>query len=365
MIAIDRDVLKDALGTVRPFIANRGIMPVMECVRMTADAPVADNGYITLQGTDLEHMIELRVPATVGKDFDACIPMKLLSDFVASLPAETIHIAATDAFVSLECMGHKARIKHLDAAEFPQIPPIEEDAVVVDGEALRAAIHLGAYAAAKDASRPTLTAGALFLDPLLVVSADGFRLAVSSEGENPPPEDAALVMAKTLQSVARVVGDTCSVRVNDRHISFETATATITSLLIAGVFPDYRAIIPAEHNVTLEVNRADLLGAVNLAMLFARESANIVRFNLSEDDILTVSGAAVESGDGVSWLAVTASGEPREGWPFEWALNGVYLRHTLEVFECENVTLELASAARPVVVKGDALAVIMPMHINE
>jgi hypothetical protein len=35
------------------------------------------------------------------------------------------------------------------------------------------------------------------------------------------------------------------------------------------------------------------------------------------------------------------------------------------VFECENVTLELASAARPVVVKGDALAVIMPMHINE
>jgi len=358
MIAIERDVLKDALAVVRPFIANRAILPVLECVRLTGNNPMSDEGYITLQGTDLEQSIELRVPANVGAEMDVCLPMKLLSDFVATLPAEKIHLAATEHSVSLECMGHKARIKHLDAADFPQFTPVDADAVEVDADELRRAIELGAYAAARDVSRPTLTAGVLFLEPLLVVSADGFRLAVSAEGYYSAPEDGVLVMAKTLHAVARVAETTCAVRHDDNHIQFETDTATITSLLVNGKFPDYTAIIPKEHTVTVKVDRVGLLGAVNLAMLFARDSANVVRFT-SDEMRLTVKGAAAESGDGVTVLPAAITGES-----FEWAVNGVYLRQVLEAFECDEVVLELQSVARPVVVKGDALAVIMPMHID-
>lgn len=356
MIAIDRDVLREALAGVRPFIKSRVIMPVLECVRVSA-YEMADDGYITLQGTDMEQAISLRVPAKIQADIDVCLPMKLLSDFVANLPGGNIIMAVTGNSVTLECAGHKARIKHYDANDFPVMPPIDCDPVDVDADELRSAITLGSYAAARDVSRPSLLAGLLYLDPVRVVSVDGFRLAIAPEGQD-DPEQGIMVPATTLQTVGRLIDGICAVKHDDRYISFETDTAMVTALLINGKFPDYRAIIPTSHTTSLTVSRVDLLGAVNLAMLFARDSSNIVR--LSVGDKLIVRGASAESGDGVTVLDAAVNGDV-----LEWAVNGAYLRQTLDVYECDAVTIELTSAARSMVVRGDALAVIMPMHINE
>jgi DNA polymerase-3 subunit beta len=151
-------------------------------------------------------------------------------------------------------------------------------------------------------------------------------------------------------------------------VLFHLDNVDLVSQLIEGTFPDYRQIIPKAHNTRTVANTKELLAAVKIASLFARDASNIIRLKLQPGGDLspgnvTVSATAAQVGDNVGQLDATV-----EGPALEIAFNAKYLVDLLGVVDAPQIAIETSTATSPGVFKpvgdGNFIHVIMPMHIS-
>ncbi|HIC89629.1 MAG TPA: DNA polymerase III subunit beta, partial [Anaerolineae bacterium] len=105
------------------------------------------------------------------------------------------------------------------------------------------------------------------------------------------------------------------------------------------------------------------------AFLFARDSANIVRFQITPGDEftpgkLTLTATSAELGDNVNELGAIVEGEGGE-----IAFNARYLIDVLSVIDEPQVALEISDPRRPGVIRPVGVGpeefthVVMPMHL--
>jgi len=141
----------------------------------------------------------------------------------------------------------------------------------------------------------------------------------------------------------------------------------VVSQLIEGNFPDYQQIIPTSYNTRTVVDTKEFRQAAKIALLFARDAANIVRVQVApgegEPGSLTLAATAAEVGDNVGQIDATIKGPG-----MEIAFNGRYLIDVLNVIDSAQVALETSTPSSPGVFRPvgdeDFVHVIMPMHIS-
>ncbi|MGB5932992.1 MAG: DNA polymerase III subunit beta, partial [Anaerolineae bacterium] len=306
-------------------------------------------------------------------------------DFVNSLPPEQIDLELVTRTQTLhrKCARTEANVKVIDAQEFPLIPTaIEDKKISLQPEALRQMIEQVTLAAATDESRPILT-GVLadFQEAkLALAAADGFRLSVRSAPlSEPVPEPMRVIIpARALQELGRVAADEeepveMIIPSARNQVLFHLAGGAlggpieVISQLIEGNFPDYQQIIPTSYNTRTVVDTKEFLRAAKIALLFARDAANIVRVQMTpgegEPGSLTLAATAAEVGDNVGQIDATI-----EGPAMEIAFNGRYLIDILNVIDSAQVALETSTPSSPGVFRPlgdeDFVHVIMPMHIS-
>ena len=187
--------LSRGLGIVGRAVATRTTLPITNHVLISTD-----DSRLKLSATNLEVAISCWVGAQVEEEGAIAIPAGLLTDFVVSLPSDTIKMSVPSGTQSMEiqCAKSEAHISGQKADEFPPIPQIGEGITTkVSAGALRTAIGQVIFAAATDDSRPVLTgAYARFSgDGLTMVAADGFRLAVYNLSlDEPVGEEAGVII---------------------------------------------------------------------------------------------------------------------------------------------------------------------------
>ncbi len=175
--------------------------------------------------------------------------------------------------------------------------------------------------------------------------------------------------ARTLLEVARVVADEekdelgISITPEASQLIFATREIEIVSRLIEGNFPDFEKIIPSEGKTKVSVDKEELTRAARMAAIFARESANIVKFKV-ESSQLEVSANTAQVGDNKSLLEAKVEGEKSE-----IAFNSRYLLDFLNVVGAERVSFEMSGALNPGVFQpaGEPgfLHIIMPVRVQK
>ena len=363
--------LTRGLAIVGRGVSTRGTLPILGNVLLKTDG-----GRLKLTATNLEIGVNCWVPAKVEDEGAITVPAKLFSDFVNSLPPGPIEISLN---VRTKTVHHRsetteANMKGLDAEEFPIIPAIPDRPTTRMAQGvLRRMIGEVAFVAATDDSRPVLT-GVLTTftgDEVTMAAADPYRLSVRKASLLDPvtPAVEIIIPAKSLFEVARILDDTDKtvdilVTPNGSQVIFHTDEADLVSRIIEGQFPNYRQVIPSSHATTVTVSRDELLAATKLASYFARDAANIVRFQVdpSIDTPLIVSATAAEVGDNTSRVGATV-----EGQPTAIAFNSRFVADALSSLSASEVILELGGPLAPGVMKivGDDsyLHVVMPLRI--
>jgi DNA polymerase-3 subunit beta len=238
-------------------------------------------------------------------------------------------------------------------------------------------IEQSVFAAATDESRPILTGvlAQFHQGGLTLAAADGFRLAVTSADVGVDLDESAKVIipGRALSELVRISdGEEETIELvitpNRNQILFHLGQTDVVSQLIEGNFPDYNQIVPKSHATRTVVSTQELLKAVKVAFLFARDAANIVRFNIVPGSELTpgqivITGTSAEFGDNVGEIDATTEGEG-----IEIAFNARYMIDALSVVGTAEVALETSTASSPGVIRpvggSDFLCVIMPMHIT-
>ena len=366
--------LAKGLTIVGRAVATRSTLPVLSNILMATD-----EGRLKLSATNLEVGINCWIGAKVEEDGATTVPARLLTDFVNSLPPERIdaQLVTRTQTMNLKCSNNEANIKGIDAQEFPLILALSEDTgIKLEAGTLREMIGQVCFAAAVDESRPVLTGvlAELAGTRLTMAAADGFRLSVrhTQLPQEAPVPASVIIPARALQELARVSAEEnepirMTIAPNRSQVFFRLTDIDLISQLVEGNFPDYKQIIPKSHSTHTVVDTAELLKAVKIASLFAREAANIVRLRITPGEQgmggrLTVTATSADLGDNVSEINAAV-----EGQTIEIAFNAKYLQEVLAVIHTPQVSLQTSNPQSPGVLRpvGDEsfVHVIMPMHI--
>lgn len=365
--------LARGLSIVGRAVAARTTLPVLSNVLLSTEG-----SRLKLASNNLEIGINHWINADIRQEGAITVPARMLASFVNTLPPERVdlEVSPRTQTLTVRCGRFKATFKGIDAQEFPAtlFPEEGEATVSLPAEGLRQMINRVAFAAATDnAIRPALT-GVLVeggADHLTFAAADSYRLSVSTMPLEYGPETltSVIIPARTLQELRRILGDAESVTVglNQTHtqVFFRFGTTALVSQLIEGPFPDYKQIIPKTYKTRIVTDTANLLKAVRMASIFARDSRNICELQVEVDDNgraekMTLAAASSEFGDNTSELEANITGEP-----ISIAFNVHYLVEAISVIDTPEVALETRDPTSPGVIcpvgGTNFIHIIMPM----
>ena len=367
--------LNRGLSIVGRAVATRTTLPITNNVLLATD-----DGRLKLVATNLEMAISCWIGAKIEEEGAITVPARLLTEFVSSLPSDTIavNLSPQTKTLGLKCARFEARISGVDAKEFPPIPNVDEGITTeVEVEALRQAINQVVFAAATEESRPVLTGVCTQFEgsTLTLAAADGFRLAVFKMPikNKVSPKIEVIIPARTLAELNRLMGDqeeavSITLNPNKSQVLFRLKSTELVSQLVQGTFPNYSQLIPKSYNTRVMVNVAEFLRATKTASIFARDGSGIVRLVVtpgseSNPGKLAVSARSEEIGDDVGEIDATV-----EGADAKIAFNGKYLTDVLSVLHESQVALETTNPSSPGLIRpvgtDNYTHVVMPMFVQ-
>ncbi len=362
---------------------NRGLTIASRTISTKAQLPIlgnvllkTDKNRLLISATNLETGVSLWLGAKVENEGEITIPAKIFAEIIASLPAGKIDLEIKDNSMELSADGYSASLNGIAASEFPKLPTYAAGSLLsFPTEKLLEAINQVAYAAATDDGRPVLT-GVLFKlegKSLSLVATDGYRLSLKTiELEEPVKENLSLLLpAKTLLEVSRLIteekGESLKMvqmgfTKEQNQVVFVFPDLELYSRVIEGEFPDYQKIIPQNLNTKVLLDKESFNRAVKVVSIFARDSANIIKFKIGKDS-LEMNANSPQVGENKNSLEAKVTGEPGE-----IAFNFSFLQGFLGAVSAPEVSLETSGSLNPGVFKivGDDsfLHIIMPVRLQ-
>ena len=371
-ISVLQQNLARGVSTVQKAVDTRPPLPVLSNILLEAEG-----SRLKLAATNLQMSITMWIGATVNTPGTITLPARTFADLVNNLSPEPVELTLDDAThtIQVKCGATRSNIKGIDADEFPPITHRDGGEILISASVLREMINQTAFAAARDDSRPILMGVYTHIDGenITMAAADGYRLAVRTGKllSSPGTEIEMVIPARTLNEIARILDDDneeVSISLpGDRDIvTFHMLNLNISSQLLEGRFPDFRAIIPQKYITSTTMYTEDLLRACKRAQIFARDDANSGRLyvkppaGMNEPGEVMVVGRSAERGDNEGMLTASVEGEA-----LDISFNIEYLIEVLRVVNEERVVFQSNGAENPGVLhlenREDFVHVIMPM----
>ncbi len=369
-LTIERAALLMGLGHVQSVVERRNTIPILSNVKLDAG-----DGRLTMNATDMDLDIVDGVDAEVAVSGATTAPAHTLYDIVRKLPegSQVEFESSDDGHLTL-CSGRsRFSLSCLPCDDFPVMSGGElPQSFNISAGDLRTLIDRTRFAISTEETRYYLNGIYLHaaqrdgIDVLRAVATDGHRLA---SVEAPLPEGAAgmpgvIVPRKTVVELRKLIDETTDdvrIDLSETKIRFTFESATLTSKLIDGTFPDYERVIPSGNDKEWDVDRKLFSDAVDRVSAISFEKSRAIKLSLSRNT-LVLSASSPDSGSATEELEVAYGGDA-----LEIGFNSRYLLDITLQIEGDNARFVMADAASPTILRevGDssALYVLMPMRV--
>jgi DNA polymerase III subunit beta len=372
-LEILQENLAQGLLKVIKFIDTRGQLSILSNILLEAQT-----GKLKLSSTNLETGINLWLPAKIEKPGKITIPAKVLTEFVSSLPADKVLLDLEQSKLNISCRNYKASFNGIAAAEFPSVPSLKKEmkkkpeTIKLKADKFLKAVDQVAFTAAQDESRPVLTGVKLEFKPgkIILAATDGYRLSYKTlKTKNRFKAEYLIIPAKALIELRRICGQEESEQVSlslvdeGNQAIFTVGDVEIVTRLIEGEFPDFTKIIPEDKETSVVLDREEFKSAIKTASIFAKDSANIIKFDIKKNK-LSVSANAPEVGENEIKLDCKVDGSNNT-----IAFNFRFLQEYLNCVDSQEILIDILGPLKPGVFKpaGNStfLYIIMPVRVQE
>lgn len=364
--------LQKKLPFVNKAISTRSQLPILlHFLLETKD------GKLQISATDLEIGIVIELPVNIEEEGAVTIPAKTFCELIASLPQGKITLETKENALEVITPKTKSTFQMLPKEDFPKL--YEEKGLKI-ATFKKTALHKDfskvLFSASTDMGRPALSG--IYLkkeeDSFLIVATDGYRLSLKRQQGSKKENAREDWEEKPLLVPSRVLKELLGVKEQEEEVSFyisqknnqilfEQTDMVLVGRLIEAQFPPYEKIIPSDYSTKVFFDREELYKAVKICAIFAREAANIVRFEIEKDKIIV---SANGSASGKNTVDVEAKVVGEGG---EIAFNVRYLLDLFANVEENNMVFEMTGSLNPGVfkIKDDAsfLHLIMPIKVQE
>jgi DNA polymerase III subunit beta len=369
-LVAERAEFADAVSWATRTVGARVTLPALSGVLLEA----AD-GKLTCRATDLEVAAEIRIPVRIEQPGRVLLPGRLLSQLVAKFPDAPVHVKGEPDRVEITCGRATFHVRGMPVDDFPALPEPAEDAAqgVVKADAFARLVAQVARAASSDEARPVLTGVQLEAagGTLTAAATDSYRLAVRSLTWDESVEGTALVPARALVEASKAgadAGGAVTVALEAGQVSFLFGDRRLTTRLIEGTFPNYRALLPDAHETSVVVERAALVEALQRVAVVAMGQANTPISLTFGDGSVDLQAGSQEVGDAAEALPAEIDGEG-----LTIAFNPAFLLAGLEATGTERIRIELRDGLKPAVLRphvdgdettDDFTYLLMPMRVS-
>lgn len=363
-LAVLQENLAKSLILTSRFVNARAQLPILGNIILKAEKTT-----LNLIATNLENSISMSLGAKIETEGEIAIPAKTISEIVSNLNKGQVELEAQKEQLKIKTDSFSSTISGMNTSDFPKIEDkIGKNSVYFEKDIFNKAVSKVLFCASVDETRPVLT-GVLLLNKsgkLYVVATDGFRLSQKVLDLPKGLSFERVILPRNFVSELLHIGESDNfsfeVKEKENQAIFGIDNIILTSRLISGSYPNFENIIPKEANTKVRVGKEELLRAVKLASVFARESANMVKINVLKN-LIKISAESGKSGSQEGSVEAKVEGEE-----MEITFNYRFIEEFLNVVEGEEVEIHLSNTNSPGVFldpkDSNFLHLIMPVKVE-
>lgn len=359
-ITCQKEELLRIVGSVGRLATTRATLPILQNIYLSVSG-----NTLLLKATDLEQTLQGEIKGEGFDDGAITVSARVLTDYLQNNTDKQITLSTDDTTLKIDSPNHKAKVKGIDAVDYPSLPKITFQVETVIGAVeLSEAINKIIFSAANDETRPTLT-GLLFRfqgEAVQLVATDGYRLGLVKLSIKNSLTGDYILPKRSLQEMLRLLGlgDEAILSFSSSQVQLKIGGMTFISRVLDGAFPTYEKIIPKSYKVSLRMNVNNLLQTLKLASLFSRDSAYSTKFELEKNTLKVI---AVSPVLGESSNEITVENGSAE--PFLISANAQYLIDALSAQDGD-IDLHFIDQKSPIVITSPAddsyLYLVMPLR---
>ncbi len=358
-----KETFENALSLASRFTSHR--VSAVQSIQGTK--LIVKSNQATVITTNLSDFFQTTVSVTGEKDGECVFDSKKALEFLNFLQPGMITVELEDSTVLITQGKTKGHFNTFQGHDFPEIPHLDGKTFTLD-KTLLERLPLVLFSASKDESRPIMTGVYVTIAQgiQMFVTTDGFRLSVLQQ---PQQDDfPQIIMPATIfQEVIRLAKSekvAMTISPEDRLIKFTMGQIDLYSRVIEGDFPPYEKVIPHDSTTTCLISRQDFQKNIRLVSIFAREQADVIICDISQEGMLIKpKGATTKDSQVFQPL------DSFEGEPLKIAFNYKYILEFLNTVSTDVIQMSCTHPAAPGAfrMKGDDeyVHIIMPLRTEE
>lgn len=298
---IDQPAAAAIISMMAGIPSPRSQAAINTCIRI-----VAVKGAATFHATDFERYVRQTVAVTnVAQPGEVCLPAKRLADCIKLMDAaEPIVITSTTEGAELRSGKSKYSVRGHDPKDFPAAVAFEEkNAFNLTAASVKKMAAMVSFAIATEKTRYSLNGVLLEVkaNEVVMVGSDGKRLAMISHrqgiGRDFPN---AIIPIKGVELLTWIASTAVEIEVELRanQLLARTPNALISTQLVAGLYPNFRQVLPDESKLGKRavIGRESFLKNLQRTRVFTNDQSLSARFEFAKNK-LTMSARSAEDGE--------------------------------------------------------------------
>lgn len=337
-ISLDRDDLAAALSAARGFVDRSPIIPILKCLRLSAE-----DDYLEILATDMVISGGLAIKADVAMVGSVAVDAESLHGFVSRIPAgsiiELVHEGTSLGITSGRIKGGidtPAPASLYPAAKVEQYPVRFK----LSRDDITKVISLPAPAISTNVHRPTITGLHLsVVDGRLAGTSTNGLILIRSFIDLPAIQgslasaDGVIIPSKAINNLKSISSNEIMIGLSENSAKFYADNIVIITRLIVGPYVDSDSVIFDDVESSIEMNRVELIKAIDRIMILTDADTKGVRVTCAEG-VATLSSVLIGKKSAAQDMDATLQGQN-----FEFGVNGKQILTLLNVCSGERVKI--------------------------
>lgn len=338
MIKINKNILLEILTPLNRLNVQKSVLPIQKGVLVkfndTKATVIASDGELAMKN---EKIIDFMVSPV----FEFITELKMLFDIVKKLNEDLIELALDKNKLIIKQKKLKYTLPLMEKDNFPKYDFTTNDSVKINTESFLNAVDKVIHAVGNNDTRAVLNEIYLDNENGTIAATDSFRLGIAKSALN--TKENILLSTRLVNEIKHFKNNEFELMVetkDSRVMKIKNDNLIITSRVVEGVYPSYARLIPESFTQEIEVNKNELINAIDRLQIFKTDGVSIVQFIAVKDKGLKIVVDNKELGQNIEYIECLKMELEND---LKIAFNANYLLQALKKIDNENVLLQFSN----------------------
>ncbi|MCL2800301.1 MAG: DNA polymerase III subunit beta [Treponema sp.] len=360
----NREILLKEISIAQEIISSKNAILILSNIYLET---LKDK--LIIKAKDMKVNFQTQIPVTVIEEGSTTVYGDKFFGIVSTFPYDEIEFSQKDNVAVIKPTTQRKpeyKLKSIASDKFPAFPVTTEPYFEMPIKDFREMVVQSVFAVSDDETRYFMNG--VYLEKtenkINMVATDGRRLAfVGKKADNKINDFSGIIIPpKILSTIVKRSGDEglINISISDKIIFINFASYQFSSVLIEGMFPNYKKVIPENQEFSLSVKREEMLNALRRVSLMVEKKSHRIYLGVSSGKMAVYSEES-ELGTVEDEIPCKYNGDD-----ITIALNYRYLEEPFKIMTDDEIKIRFSSAIKAITIEPvpekDFFHIVMPMQ---